>query len=84
MKNIGLAKWLLWYFKGAIEWGLCYRVSSSRLCIFVDLDMAEDIDTRRSTIGLISMLARARIAWMSSLQKCVALSSIEEKYMALT
>lgn len=43
--------------------------------MYVDFDLAADIDTRRSTTSLIAMLGGVGVIWMSALQKCVALSS---------
>ena len=49
---------------------------------FSDADMAGDIDTRKSTTGIIFFLSGNIITWQSSKQKVVALSSCEAEYIA--
>ena len=49
-----------------------------------DSDFAGDRGTGRSTSGHIMSLCGAAVAWRSSQQSCVALSSCEAEYMALT
>jgi hypothetical protein len=47
--------------------------------VFSDVDMAEDIDGRRSTSGVLVFLGSALISWLSLKQKVVALSTCEAK-----
>jgi len=54
----------------------------ARLRGFSDADMAGDIDTRKSTTGIIFFLGGNIITWQSSKQKVVALSSCEAEYIA--
>lgn len=49
---------------------------------FSDADMAGDIDTRKSTSGIIFFLGSSPITWQSAKQKVVALSSCEAEYIA--
>jgi hypothetical protein len=49
---------------------------------YSDSDLACDINDRKSTSGLIFFLAGGPIAWQSSKQKVVALSSCEVEYIA--
>jgi hypothetical protein len=44
--------------------------------------MAGDIDTQKSTTGVVFFLGGNIIIWQSSKQKVVALSSCEAKYIA--
>lgn len=46
--------------------------------------MAGDVDSRKSTSGYLITFAGAAVSWQSKLQKCVALSSTEAEYIALT
>ena len=47
-----------------------------------DSDMAGDIDTRKSTSGILFFLGDNTITWQSQKQKIVALSSCEAEYIA--
>ena len=50
--------------------------------MFIDVDMAGDIDGRRSTSGVLVFLESAPISWLSLKQKVVALSTCEAEYVA--
>jgi hypothetical protein len=78
-------KWLLRYIKGTVDQGIVFaKIGGSRLqlTVFSDVDMAEDIDGRRSTSGVLVFLGSALISWLSLKQKVVALSTCEAKYVA--
>jgi hypothetical protein len=66
--------------------GLLYGGSSDdtelRLEGFTDADYAADPDKRRSTGGYVFMLANGAISWASKLLPTVAVSTMEEEYMA--
>jgi hypothetical protein len=51
---------------------------------FSDRDHAGDIDTRRSTSGVLYFLGKNVITWQSQKQKVVALSSCEAEYITGT
>jgi hypothetical protein len=51
---------------------------------YVDADWGRDSDTARSTTGCVLFLGNAPIIWASRMQKCVALSSTESEYIALS
>ena len=54
-------------------------------CIgYSDADWAGDISDRKSTSGYIFMLSGGAISWSSRKQKCVALSTAEAEYVALS
>ena len=49
---------------------------------FSDSDLAGDVDSRKSTSGIIFFLDDSPISWQSTKQKIVALSSCEVEYIA--
>ena len=51
---------------------------------FTDVDMARDMDTRKSTTGVLYTFAGATVFWLLRLQRIVALSTTEEEYIAAT
>jgi hypothetical protein len=51
---------------------------------FSDSDHAGDVDSRRSTSGVLFFLGKNLITWQSQKQKVVALSSCEAEYIAGT
>jgi len=51
---------------------------------FTDADMADDIDSRKSTSGYLITYSGGAVSWQSKLQKCVALSTTEVEYIAIT
>ena len=75
---------LLRYLKGTKSLGLKFFANKD-LTIkgYVDADYAGDIDTRRSTSGMIFLINNSPIVWKSQTQKCVALSTAEAEYMSL-
>ncbi|MCI61138.1 retrovirus-related pol polyprotein from transposon tnt 1-94, partial [Trifolium medium] len=46
--------------------------------------MAGDIDSRKSTSGYMIKFAGEAVAWQSRLQNCVALSTTEAEFIAIT
>jgi hypothetical protein len=54
-----------------------------QLEVFVDADLGGDIETRKSTTGVIAMMNGGAVSWESKLQKSVALSTMEAEFMAL-
>lgn len=54
-------------------------------CIgFSDADWAGDTNDRKSTSGYVFMLSGGAVSWSSKKQKCVALSTAEAEYIALS
>jgi len=51
---------------------------------FTDADMASDIDSRKSTSRYLITYSGGAVSWQSKLQKCVALSTTEAEYIAIT
>ena len=52
--------------------------------VYVDADYAGDINTRRSTSGMVTMMNNGPISWSSRLQKLCAQSSAESEIYAVT
>ena len=79
----------------AVKWIFRYLRRTSKLCLsfgrgklvlegYTDADMAGDLDGRKSTSGYLFTFAGGAVSWQSKLQKCVALSTIEAEYIAVT
>ncbi|PHT25114.1 hypothetical protein T459_35759 [Capsicum annuum] len=77
-------KWLLRYLKGISSTSLCFGNGKMILQGFVDADLSGDVDSSMSTSGYIYTVGGTTVSWMSRLQKCVALSSTEAEYVAIT
>jgi hypothetical protein len=63
---------------------LCFGNDKQVLDGFTDADMAGDIDSRKSTLGYLITYSGGAVSWQSRLQKCVALSTTEAEYIAIT
>ena len=59
-----------------------WRYDTNRL--LVDSDSTGNVDIGRSTIGYVYTLGGTVVSWGSQLQKIVALSTTEAKYVAIT
>lgn len=77
-------KWILRYLRGTSGLKLCFGGGESVLTGYTDSDMAGDIDTFRSTSGYLTTFAGGAVSWQSRLQKCVALSTTEAEFIAVT
>ena len=89
MNNLGKEKWMavkriLMYLRGTTTHELCFRGSNIVLQGYLDLDMGGDKDSRRSTKRYVFNVGGIIVSWISKLQKVVALSSIEAKYVSTT
>nr|GFD22348.1 hypothetical protein [Tanacetum cinerariifolium] len=58
--------------------------SSFDLTTFLNVDHARCIDSRKSTPGGIQFLRDKLVSWMSKKQNCIAMSSAEAEYVALS
>ena len=78
-------KRVLRYLKGTLNHGIFYKQDGLNKCIgYSDADWAGDISDRKSTSGYVFMLSGGAISWSSRKQKCVALSTAEAEYVALS
>ena len=78
-------KQILKYLKGTTNIGILYKQDGSDKCVgYSDTDWAGDPSDRKSTSGYIFMFSDGPISWRSKKQKCVALSTVEAEYVALS
>jgi len=86
-EHFGAVKRILRYISGTLSYGCQYKrkkQEEARLLGYSDSDQAGDIDTRRSTTGVLFFLGNNPVTWQSQKQKVVALSSCEAEYIAAT
>jgi hypothetical protein len=76
--------WILKYLKGTSSFSLCFGNDKPVLDGYTYADMTGDVDSRKSTSRYLMKFAGGAVSWQSRLQKCVALSTIEAEYIALT
>ena len=55
-------KWILRYLRGSSDTCLCFTGESLKLQGYVDIDFAGDIDSRKSTTGLVFTLGGTTIS----------------------
>lgn len=78
-----VAKHVLRYLKGTIDYGLRYVVDCEfGLVGYTDSDWVGSVTIRKSTSGCCFSLGSAVIAWRSRKQTSVALSTTEAEYIA--
>ena len=80
------AKRVLRYLKGTMDYKLIYRkYSEFILTAYSDSDWAGDLDSRKSTSGIVIKCCPmdSPILWRTIRQQSIALSSCEAEYMAL-
>jgi len=85
-EHLAAVKRILRYVAGTIDYGCCYKRAGAeaKLLGFSDADMGGDIDTRKSTTGVLFFFGPCAVSWQSQKQKVVALSSCEAEYIAGT
>lgn len=78
-------KRIMRYLIGTLNLGIMYQRSDSNDCLgFSDADWAGDRTDRKSTSGYCFMIGNAVVSWRSNKQTCVALSTAEAEYVALS
>lgn len=78
-----IVKGTLQYLQGTTDWALHYK-SEGDLAVYTDSDYSGDVDTRRSTAGMVTINKGGAISWYSKVMSTVALSTTEAEYMAAT
>ena len=76
------AKRALRYMQGTKHWSLVLGGSDSALAGYTDASFGDDVGTRRSTSGYVFRLHGGTVSWRSSVQKSVAVSTVEAEYVA--
>ena len=69
---------------GTTNFGILYGTSSKACIGYADADFAGDLRDRKSTSGYCFVYGNAVISWRSTKQTCVALSTAESEYVALS
>ena len=78
-------KRVLRYLKGATHYGILYSRNKSTICVgYSDSDWAGDVNDRKSTSGYLFQVSGGAVTWKSNKQSCVALSTAEAEYVALS
>ena len=76
------------YLKGTSGLGIKFKYqsdsSSNTLYGFADADWAGDVEDRKSTSGYCFKMCGGVVSWRSKKQHCVALSTAEAEYLALS
>jgi hypothetical protein len=77
-------KRIIFYVAGTLDHGLYYPrcPREAHLVGYSDSDHAGDIDTSKSTSGILFFLDKCLISWQSVKQQVVAMSSCEAEYIA--
>ena len=84
MKVIGkLAKGILRYIQGTIQFGIHYSIGGKPFLVgFTHFDWAGDPDDQKSTAGYIFSLGSGPVTWACKKQQALALSLAEAEYRA--
>ena len=79
-------KRILRYVAGTTDYGLHYKSNpgATQFVGYCDSDLAGDVDTSKSTSGMLFFLGDSLVSWQSLKQRVVALSSCEAEYIAAT
>ena len=78
-----VAKHVLHYIIGTVEYGLVYECKGSvQLAGFIDVGWEGCVEDHKCTSGCCFNIVSGVVSWFSRKQKSVALSSIEAEYMA--
>ena len=74
------------YLSGTTHFGLLYTrgVGSDTLVGYADADWGGDCNDCKSTSGYLFQIGGTPVTWRSNKQSCIALSTAEAEYMALS
>ncbi|CAH2091010.1 unnamed protein product [Euphydryas editha] len=88
--NYNLSHWLaakriLRYLKNTLNYGLIFtKCKNDNLEVFADADWANDPVDRKSYSGFLIKFGNNTVNWESRKQRCIALSSTEAEYLAIS
>jgi hypothetical protein len=84
--HLAAVKQILRFVAGSSDVGVFYPRSGDRAELrgYSDSDLAGDLDSRKSTTGVLFFFGRSPVSWQSTKQRVVALSSCEAEYIAAT
>lgn len=83
--HLQAAKQILKYLKGTADYALHLSTQGDEIYFtFGDADWGRDLDTRRSTSGIVHKFGESTIHWSSKLQDVVSLSTTEAEYRVLS
>jgi hypothetical protein len=82
--HLAAVKQILRFVAGSSDIGVLYSRSGVRAKLkgYSDSDLAGDLDSRKSTTGVLFFFGRMPVSWQSTKQSVVALSSCEAEYIA--
>ena len=74
------------YIQGTLKYGLLFTAdgTDNKLTGYSGADWGRDVSTRRSTSGYVFQIQGNTVSWCSKRQVCVAKSTTEAEYMALS
>lgn len=86
MLHYNALKRVLRYVKGTPDYGIVYSRGTRNYLLngYSDFDHAGSIDDKKSPSGIVFYLNENLVTWVSQKQICVALSSCEAEFMAIT
>ena len=80
-----VAKRILCYNKGTINFGLLYSFSNEyKLVGYNDSDWGGDVNDRKSTRGFVLFIGDIVFMWMSNKQSVVTIHTCEAEYLVVT
>jgi len=87
--NLGPTHWkvvkqILRYLKGTVDYSLCCQGNDLYLEGYTDADWGGDMDERKSTSEYVFLLNNGVISWSNKKQSCIALSTMEAKFVAFS
>ncbi|KAL6335550.1 hypothetical protein AAG906_030679 [Vitis piasezkii] len=82
--GVATVKWILRYLRGTSKTCLCFGTNKPVLVGCTNAYMVGDVDFRKFTSGYLITFLGGTVSWQSRLQKCVALSTKEVEYIAIT
>ncbi|XP_066373721.1 secreted RxLR effector protein 161-like [Miscanthus floridulus] len=84
MEHQQAVKRIIHYIAGTLDHGLYYPrcPRAAHFAGYSDSDHADDIDTSKSTSGILFFLGKYLVSWQSVKQQVVALSSYEAEYIS--